>query len=262
VRRAPVSRNGRISAIMMGMNQAKMYGDYDVVPAMWRISTLKEFQKAIERYIELLTPHKSEHNKQINKEIIAMTFFLKRVIETIAKGDGDFDTQEFLMEGKTCGKLHDILWKYNGWKDQLFREKERVTTIPAALEGDKKELETIREILQIPIWQQVTRHKILVENFSSITPPKTENPVMQQVINVQTLNGILAGTNNGTITQNNESKEVLKAIQDLAAILEERKINEQYTKEAFNHLQELQGELLKPYPDNSKLKQAGNAREH
>src|SRR6516162_11797655 len=98
---------------MMGMNQAKMYGDYDVVPAMWRISTLKEFQKAIERYIELLTPHKSEHNKQINKEIIAMTFFLKRVIETIAKGDGDFDTQEFLMEGKTCGKLHDILWKYN-----------------------------------------------------------------------------------------------------------------------------------------------------
>lgn len=223
----------------------------------WRVKSLKIFFKALSRYTDLVLPYATEENTALFREYADINSFMNYISEQISKGDGDFDIVNLTFMSKNWGKILDVVWKYNSWKKQLLDEKDRVTTIKAALEGDKRHLEEIAEILQNPCWELFNRNPILIDSFYSTMPPQTNDPVMQQVFNVETLNGILAGTNNGTITQNNESKEVLKAIEALADILKEGKINDQNTAEAFANLQELQGELLKPFPDNSKIKKAG-----
>lgn len=224
----------------------------------WRVKSLRIFFKALSRYAELALPYATEDNTELFQEYEEINAFLNYISEQILKGDGEFDFVKLTFLGKNWGKIFDVLCKYNSWKKQLLDEKDRVTTIKAALEGDKRHLEEVGEILKNPCWEQFNRHYLLIDSLYGTTPPpQTNDPVLQQVFNVETLNGILAGTNNGTIMQNNESKEVLNSIQEIATLLKEGKISEKDTTEAFINLQILQGELLKPFPDNSKLEQAG-----
>lgn len=229
------------------------YDDEMTKHLQWRVSTLKLFKEAIERYIDLLQPYNTERNKQIKQELDHMAYLYNYTKEQIKKGDGDFDIVEYGALGKTYGRLYDILWKYYGWKKQLLEEKERVTQIPAVLQGERDELEEINTVLGFGAWQKFTRHKVLVPDFYGTVPQKTENPITQQYINVQTVNGILAGTNSGTIIQNNQDKEVLTALKELAVILKEGHISDQYTAQALGNIRDLQAEMLNPYPDKTKL---------
>lgn len=225
----------------------------------WKVSTLKVFMRALGRYNDLLLPHASLSNKTISEEIRKMNHLRVYIRGIISKSFGDFDIVACAMMGKTYGKLYDVLWKYHSWKKQLLEEKERITSIPEALEGDKEELKQINQILINPAWEKFTRHKCLVPDFYSTVsqpPPKTKDPVVQQYFNVETLNGILAGTNTGTIIQNNENKEVLNALKELTAILKEGHISDQYTTQALENVKDFQVELLSPYRNKSKLQKA------
>ncbi|MFA6184745.1 MAG: hypothetical protein WC720_01200 [Candidatus Shapirobacteria bacterium] len=224
----------------------------------WRVKSLKIFVKAFKRYIEVASPFVTEDNTELNKEYKDIQRFLSYFEEQIENGDGDYDFVDLIFLGKSWGKIYDLMWKYNGWKKQLFDERERIIVIKAALEGDKKHLEEINEILNNDCWSLFNRCPILIDSFYNVIHPKTDDPIIQQVFNIETLNGVLAGTNNGIITQNNESKKVLKAIQEITNILEKEYLENKNTPEILSNLQEIQGELLKPFPDNLKMKKAAD----
>lgn len=225
----------------------------------WRVETLNSiFIPAIDRYVEVLQLYTTEGNTELFREYEAMQRFRDYFQEQADNADGGFDMVEVILLGKNWGKMYDLLWKYNSWKKQLFNEKERVILIKAALEGDKKHLDMISGVLQYPCWDLFIRQPILVDSLYNSPSLKTKDPVIQQFFNVETLNGILTGTNNGVITQNIESKEVLNSIQEIAEILKKEPLEDKNKAEAFSNLQDLQGELLKPYPDSSKMKKAAD----
>jgi hypothetical protein len=226
----------------------------------WRVKSIKIFLKAFARYNELISPYATQENTALFQEFQEAQHFIDYLNEKISSiEEEDYKHADFTFSGKSWGKILDVLWKYYSWKKQLLAEKERKISIKAALEGDQRHLDEINEILKNDCWELFTRHAILVDSFYTSAPtPETNDPILQQVFNVETLNGILAGTNSGTITQNNESKQVLNAIDKLSEILKEEKISNQHTAEAFVNLQKLQGEMLKPFPDKNILKQASD----
>jgi hypothetical protein len=239
------------------MEQRRNYGDNDIVSGvMWRVTNLKEFQKAIARYVELLTPYYSDENTAIKNEISSMKSILVSVKEAISKGQDEQDFQELLLDGRIYGRLHDIIWKYNSWKEQLYREKERTNNVPAAMEGDKKELEKIREILQAPIWGAVTRHKIFVDSFYTTSPTEPSDSMTQQYIHIENLNGQLAGVNKGTMIQKNETKEVIEAIQKLAQIVKGTQINDLYKAQAYDNMRIIQNQAISTIPNKLEMEKA------
>ncbi len=223
----------------------------------FRLKSLRIFVKAFNRYIELAAPYATNDNVSLFQEYIEVQKFQKYINERIEGGGGDFDTTKIGFMGKNWGKIYDLIWKYSSWKKQLLDEKKLSTSIKAALEGEEKELEEIREVLSNPVWETFNRHRILIDSFYEARPPqRTNDPIVQQYFNVENLNGILTGTNTGTITQNNQNKEVLSALKELALILKEGHISDQYTAQALENIREFQGELLNPYPDKTKMQKA------
>ena len=118
--------------------------------------TLRLYITAINRYMELLAPYNTKGNTSINnelEEIKKITRYIKNTLVTKESYDNDDMEGALTMLGKHYGKLYDILWKYHNWKKQALKEKEAATTIQAALEGDRSELERVHEILKNPIWE-------------------------------------------------------------------------------------------------------------
>ncbi len=236
----------------------KKYNDELTKNISWRVSTLKMFTRVLRRYIDLLLPHASLSNKTISEEIKKMTHLVVYIRGIMSRSFGDFDIVACAMLAKTYGKLYDALWKYYNWKKQLYEEKKRTISIESALEGDKAELDQINEILCLPEWEKFTRHKVLVGDFFGSEAPKSKDPVIQQQITISNLYGQFAGINNGQMIQN-ENKEVLEALTQLAKLVVENKIPDSVKSDALGDIQTIQSQVMKSNPDKTILKMAGES---
>lgn len=219
------------------------------------VATIRILIAAIERYVQILVPYSSQGNKQIQQEIKDMVHFKDYLLSEIEGANSEFDEANPGFLGKNWGKFYDILYKQWGAKNQLLQEKKRTILMPAALEGDEKELEEINDVLKSPVWEHFNRHKTLIDSFYPSELPKTSDPAMQQYINIQTNNGIIAGTNNGQITQNN-NKELHDALKELAALIIKENPTDQITQESLENIRDIQTEVLQPYPNKTKLQKA------
>ena len=221
-----------------------------------RVFYARCFIAAMTRYIELLTPHKTTGTKKLNDELADMNMINDHFKEKVNEVDGEFDMVSIGLMGKNWGKLYDVLWKYHNYKKQLLDEKAKKLLIPAALEGDETELAEINEVLGLGVWEKFTRHKALIDSFyGTEPPPQTTDPVMQQYINIQNMNGIMAGVNNGNMVQNN-NKELLDALKELAELLIKTNVTDQVTAEALQNIKDIQAEALNPYPNKTKIQKA------
>jgi len=74
-------------------------------------------------------------------------------------------------------------------------------------------------------------------------------------ISIGTNNGQVVGTNNGAMTQNN-NKELVDALQALAAILIKDNPTDQITSEALGNIRDIQTEVFKSEADKTKMQKA------
>lgn len=229
------------------------------VPAQWRVSSLKIFTEALLRYEELLTPHRIPHNTQIAEEIRVVQVY-KKLIRSWVNQNHDDIMIHTTMDGKGYMLLNSVLHKFWRYKEALLKEKEKYTTIEAALEGERGNVEKIREILQSPIWQRLERRQLLVGDFHNPPPPPSSTPStsLQQQIYIGSIEGGNAffGINQGQIEQstNVELNEILKDLFDKLAKTPD--IPDAARSNAIGAVQTIKVQTMTASPDKSILEKS------
>lgn len=222
----------------------------------WRVSTLKIFIQAFDRYLHKLLPHNTPNNQKITSEVKTLKLLIQHIRDQIKKGDGDFDTVELPMRGTNYKLLSDVLHKYHAIKRSELEDKKKVALVEGALEGEEAEVEKIREILQLPLFQQIERRRTLVPDLSLQEKTKdmaqvTEAKIQQQITIGNLYGQAVFGDNFGQLQQNN-NQELLATLQELFKIVSETKeLPTEVKGTAIANIQTLQAQALSPKPDKT-----------
>lgn len=242
------------------MEQTKL-SPMQVAQPNWRKQTLNLFNSALWRYEEKLIEHKKPGNTQIEKELKKVHRLKKHIKNYWKKGEDDFDLVSLPMEAQDYGYLYDLLWKYNSARNQEFKEAEATTTVKAALESEKREIDHIRETLQAEVWQAVERGKILIDSLykpKEVPAQSNTAPYSQQTI-IGDVYGQVIGNNIGRATQNvyHESLVTLQELFNLVA--KNDSLPEEIKRNAIGDIQTIQSQLMKSEPDKNILTKAKDA---
>jgi hypothetical protein len=236
-------------------------GDDDIVATQWTRPTLKLFQRALARYLELLSPHSSQGYTKIQNEVSLVKALSNHFREVERNCEEDFDLREVDLRGEHLKLLSDVLHKYEAQKHDELRRKKTTNSVEGALEKEEAELEDLRNILRLKIFQETPRRAALVQGFHTSAPAKSKDNSesgqkhIKQNINVGTLYGqFVAGDNYGSMQQDN-SKELRESLQKLLELLSEEKVLESETKRsAISDIQVIQNESVKTKPNKRILK--------
>lgn len=244
----------------MNDQQEAIFTPSQNVNSHWRVSSIKVFIEAFQRYQHLLKPHNLKGNEEVIKEIDKAKRLIKYFRERI-KGKNDYQLAEVPCMGSTFGLIRDVLYKYWNFKKAELKKKKVKTFVKGALEGEEKEVEKIREILQVPFWQRVTRGKTLVPDFTSQAPKKKERkkpmPHVKQNISIKYLHGqAVFGVNYGKLVQT-RNKKLVKVLQSLLdEIVASEGASEEIKDSVIGDIRTIESQVIKPKPDKNILKKA------
>lgn len=230
--------------------------DEETVIRQWRGSTLKLFVEAFNRYLQLLVPHNSPNNKKVSEEIRLVRALVQHIKNQLAKADDDYDIVDLPLEGKNYKLLSDVLHKYYAIERSELENKKKVNLVEGALEGEEAEVEKMREILQLPLFQQIERRRTLVPDLSlpeqkKDTPQLSEAKIQQQITIGNLYGQAVFGDNFGQLQQSN-NQELLTTLQELFKIVSDAKdLPVEIKGTAIANIQTLQAQALSPKPDRT-----------
>lgn len=242
------------------MSDQNTHHPYQILQPQWRKKTLNVFMDALWRYYETLCPHKKAGNTKINNELKKIQKLRKHIKKYWLKGESEFYLTSLPLEAQNYGFLNDVLWKYLSAKRQEFTEKEKATSIKAANESLKSEVELLRNILAAPFWEKIQREKMLTDSvYKSPKDTSSEKSMIQNQIVIGDVYGQVIGVNKGQVIQES-NYELLVMLQKLFGIVSlDDNLNSKIKSNAIGDIQTIQSQIMKKNPDKNILTRAKGA---
>jgi hypothetical protein len=121
------------------------------------------FKKCLDRYLVMLQAKSAKGNTEINNEILLLKRIKIIIRDSIKKAGGS--SADLTMSFGDYQLLADILWKCWAADRTILNEKKKTISIQGELEHEEAELERLKGIIELPIFQKIPRRPLLVENL-------------------------------------------------------------------------------------------------